>query len=115
MVAGLEKALEKEVRLDHRVAPAHSTGTSRGKTTAADKRVALAPEVVVPTRRIPVKSSVISDARHKPAAVFVFSHVEEGPRAVEEDVLLDQVLARHGREHRTGLLGVEPEVVDEVA
>ena len=43
------------------------------------------------------------------------SHVEEGARAVEEHVLLDQVLARHGREHRTGLLGVEPEVVDEVA
>ena len=63
VVAGLEQALEKEVRFDHRVAPAHSTGTSRGKTTAADKRVSLAPEVVVPARQIPVKS--VSHKRRK--------------------------------------------------
>ena len=33
---------------------------------------------------------------------------------MEEHVLLDQVLARHGREHRTGLLGIQAEVMGEV-
>ena len=63
VVAGLEKALEEEVRFDHRVAPDHSTGTSKGKTTAADTRVSLVPEVIIPARQIPVKS--VSHRRRK--------------------------------------------------
>jgi hypothetical protein len=36
-------------------------------------------------------------------------------RAVEHDILCDGVLAAHGREHSTALLGVQPEVMDQVA
>ena len=90
------------------------TAPSRCKATAAEKAARLAPEVIIPARQTPVTSEPCTRQDLSQEA-DVDSHVEEGARAVEEHVLLDQVLARHGREHRTGLLGVEPEVVDEVA
>ena len=116
VVAGLEQALEEEVRFDHRVAPAHSTPINnahvhnRRQTKASCARTRSRRSYTPDPRQVKVIHA--QDLSQQSVRV---SHVEEGARAVEEHVLLDQVLARHGREHRTGLLGIEPEVVDEVA